>query len=92
MSEADLSLAVMTAERDKLKAILASIEEDGTEEHNAAVELRQKLAATRVDKAELVEALSYLAGECHIEMDEDYNPHARPLARAIAVLAKHRED
>ena len=31
----------------KAKAILASIEEDGTEEHNAAVRLRQELAAER---------------------------------------------
>jgi len=50
---------------------------------------RDKLKA---DKAELLDALTYLAGECHVEMDEDYNPHARPLANALAVLAKHRED
>lgn len=37
-AEADLATA---------KAIIASIEEDGTEEHNAAVRLRQELAAER---------------------------------------------
>ena len=35
------------AELAKANAILASIEEDGTEEHNAAVRLRQELAAER---------------------------------------------
>ena len=35
------------AELSSAKAILASIEEDGTEEHNAAVSLRQELAAER---------------------------------------------
>ena len=35
------------AELAKAKAVLASIEEDGTEEHNAAVRLRQELATER---------------------------------------------
>ena len=35
------------AELAKAKAVLASIEEDGTEEHNAAVRLRQELASER---------------------------------------------
>lgn len=37
----------LEAELAKAKAILASIEEDGTEEHNAAVRLRQELATER---------------------------------------------
>jgi hypothetical protein len=54
--------AQMTAEREhnaneasRLRAQLAAIEEDGTEEHNAAVGLRQKLVAA-LDRAEKAEA------------------------------------
>jgi hypothetical protein len=43
------------AERDRLRAQLAAIEEDGTEEHNAAVIMRQKLVAL-LDRAEKAEA------------------------------------
>ena len=43
------------ADRRRLRAQLAAIEEDGTEEHNAAVGLRQKLVAAldRAEKAEV---------------------------------------
>jgi hypothetical protein len=44
-----------TAELTRLRAQLAAIEEDGTEEHNAAVGLRQKLVAA-LDRAEKAEA------------------------------------
>ena len=37
----------LEAELATAKAIIASIEEDGTEEHNAAVRLRRELAAER---------------------------------------------
>ncbi len=37
---------------------------------------------------ELVEALEYLVGECDDDMDDDYNPHSAPLAKARAVLSK----
>lgn len=37
---------------------------------------------------ELVEALKYLIAECGDDMDDDYNPHAAPLSRARALLAK----
>ncbi len=40
--------------------------------------------------AALVEALEYLIGECDEDMDDDYNPHAAPLARARAGLATAR--
>ncbi len=43
------------ADRRRLRAQLAAIEEDGTEEHNAAVGLRQKLVAV-LDRAEKAEA------------------------------------
>ncbi len=33
-------------------------------------------------------ALEYLIGECDEDMDDDYNPHAAPLARARAALAR----
>lgn len=39
--------AKLECELATAKAILASIEEDGTEEHNAAVRLRQELATER---------------------------------------------
>ena len=47
--EADLLGRLERAERELAKAndILASIEEDGTEEHNAAVGLRRELATER---------------------------------------------
>jgi hypothetical protein len=44
-----------TAELTRLRAEVAAIEEDGTEEHNAAVGLRQKLVAA-LDRAEKAEA------------------------------------
>lgn len=37
---------------------------------------------------DLVEALAYLVSECDPDMDDDYNPHAAPLAKARAALAK----
>lgn len=37
---------------------------------------------------ELVAALQYLVDECDDDMDDDYNPHAAPLARARAIIAK----
>jgi hypothetical protein len=43
----------------------------------------------RTEKAEnekLRTALEYLIAECAPDMDEDYNPHARPLAQARAAL------
>ena len=40
-------IAWYVREVSELRAILASIEEDGTEEHNAAVSLRQELATER---------------------------------------------
>lgn len=50
-------LARLTAERDALRAQLDAIEQDGTAEHNAAVELRSQLAAARVENEKLREAL-----------------------------------
>jgi hypothetical protein len=47
--------ATDAAELARLRAQLAAIEEDGTEEHNAAVGLRQKLVAA-LDRAEKAEA------------------------------------
>lgn len=35
---------------------------------------------------EMIAALEYLIGECDEDMDEDYNPHAAPLAKARAAL------
>jgi hypothetical protein len=49
------------AELSSAKAILASIEEDGTEEHNAAVSLRQELAAERAR----LDWLNENAGDIH---------------------------
>lgn len=46
------------AELATAKAIIASIEEDGTEEHNAAVRLRQELATERA-------RLDYVMRVCH---------------------------
>ncbi len=37
--------------------------------------------------AALVEALIYLVDECDEDIDDDYNPHAAPLARARATLS-----
>jgi len=39
---------------------------------------------------ELYEALSYLVAETDPDIDEDYNPHAQPLRKARAALAKAR--
>ena len=36
----------------------------------------------------LLEALDYLVGECPQDLDDDYNPHAAPLAKARAAIAK----
>ena len=54
LADEAIALRDMMSERDAAeaelataKAIIASIEEDGTEEHNAAVNLRQELAAER---------------------------------------------
>lgn len=35
-------------------------------------------------------ALEYLVAECDPDMDDDYNPHAAPLARARAALGKYK--
>ncbi len=44
--------------------------------------------ALRLPKiAALVEALIYLVDECDEDIDDDYNPHAAPLARARATLS-----
>ena len=37
---------------------------------------------------ELLEALVYLVGESDDSMDAEYNPHAAPLAKARAAIAK----
>ena len=47
MDRANAKAEKAEAELAKAKAVLASIEEDGTEEHNAAVRLRQELATER---------------------------------------------
>ena len=44
-------------ERDEARAALADVEEYGTEEINAAVELRQRLATALVERDEAREAL-----------------------------------
>jgi hypothetical protein len=36
----------------------------------------------------LLAALQYLVEECDPDMDDDYNPHAAPLKRACAAIAK----
>ena len=36
---------------------------------------------------ELLAALEYLVAECDCDMDEDYNPHAAPLAKALAAIS-----
>lgn len=40
---------------------------------------------------ELVEALEYLVKESDDDMDDDYNPHAAPLAKARAALEWAKE-
>lgn len=52
-------IAWYVREVSELRAILASIEEDGTEEHNAAVRLRQELATERAKCNQLLSALVY---------------------------------
>jgi hypothetical protein len=55
------SASVWQSRAEKAEAELAAIEEDGTEEHNAAVGLRQKLVAA-LDRAEKAEAaLAFIA-------------------------------
>lgn len=46
--EAADTIRALQAERDQLAQTLAAIEEDGTVEHNAAVKLRQEVAALRL--------------------------------------------
>jgi len=61
-------IEAMEAERDQLRAILAAIEADGTEEHNAAVALRN-------ENARLREALDFYACIDHYEGHK----HAEPM-------------
>jgi hypothetical protein len=50
-------MARLERERDEARAALADVEEYGTEEINAAVELRQKLGIALVERDEAREAL-----------------------------------
>ena len=55
-------VSALQAELDKAKAILASIEEDGTEERNAALGLRRELATERA-RLDSGQILLTVAGE-----------------------------
>ena len=50
-------MAKLERERDEAREALANVEEYGTEEINAAVELRQRLATALVERDEAREAL-----------------------------------
>ena len=60
-------------------AALACGSDDLTAEANA------DLIAAAPD---LLKALKYIVAECDEDMDDDYNPHAAPLANARAAIAK----
>jgi hypothetical protein len=55
--ETVLQCELYEQERDEARAALADVEEYGTEEINAAVELRQRLATALVERDEAREAL-----------------------------------
>lgn len=48
--------------------------------------IAQLIGAQENRVIELSDALQYLVAESDEDMDNDYNPHARPLARARAAL------
>lgn len=53
----------------------------------AHAEAMRERDEARAEVARLREALRYLVDECDPDMDDDYNPHAAPLAQARAALA-----
>lgn len=62
------------------------------EDANVSVSRDEAIANAHLIAAspELYEALVYLVSESDDEMDEDYNPHAKPLAQARAALKSAR--
>jgi hypothetical protein len=57
-NECQRPICVLRRERDEAREVLKHISEYGTEEINAAVELRQKLATALVERDEALEKLS----------------------------------
>jgi chromosome segregation ATPase len=73
----------------RLRAQLAAIEEDGTEEHNAAVGLRQKLVAA-LDRAEKAEAERAALAKDKARLDwmlENVGKHYSPMCHDRAAIA-----
>lgn len=56
--------------------------------YSATEEQLEATAALFAAAPELLKALEYLIEESDPDMDEDYNPHAMPLANARAAIAK----
>jgi chromosome segregation ATPase len=87
--------ATMSQEREhnanaasRLRAQLAAIEEDGTEEHNAAVGLRQKLVAAlaRAEKAE-AERAALAKDKARLDwMLENVGKHYSPMCHDRAAI------
>jgi hypothetical protein len=76
------------SELTRLRAQLAAIEEDGTEEHNAAVGLRQKLVAA-LDRAEKAEAERAALAKDKARLDwmlENVGKHYSPMCHDRAAI------
>jgi hypothetical protein len=82
-------VAWLLSELTRLRAQLAAIEEDGTEEHNAAVGLRQKLVAA-LDRAEKAEAERAALAKDKARLDwmlENVGKHYSPMCHDRAAIA-----
>lgn len=78
-------------ERDEARESLKHIEEYGTEEINAAVELRQKLASALVERDEALEALMKIE-EVFIDSDDTYEALGKMGNIARAALESKKYD
>lgn len=82
-------------ERDEAREELKHITEYGTEEINAAVDLRQKLASALIERDEAMEALSdWKNAASHVESDHPDERHCGcvPVLRKLLVDARKERD
>lgn len=72
---------------------VAYVSDDGSVQEDVLCAKVPELVRARLGASnDMLAALEYLVGECDKDMDDDYNPHAAPLARAYAVIAKAKGD
>ena len=86
-------LSVALRERDEARESLKHISEYGTEEINAAVELRQKLATALVERDEAREALEriYQASMVARSLEEDFAEWEKAIEMLLDLLKKEAQ-